>query len=391
MERRALLRDFESHKYHIESIQEALQGHEYGFLRQPKKAKELELTPLIDFYHLHKESVESKVKKKRKTSSCSTAESYIEDLEEDMAYIGVPTLLENYVILNREGKHIELTDTDHLWLCPLEEELKIEQKSNKGEILDFVSDWFSGEQFSDLDTNDARTLSLVTEKITVISSAESCASGEEVWFDAPEIPYWLDEEQEELELFNRPSRPLYYYRDRIKGSYRIIGVEDEKVVLFSENDDDNIFYSEDMVDNSGSFAKPGKLSNAFISNFKSIQNCNRRGSPVDGIHKNDSGIEDVDDMTSEDFAIASIALSQTEAQDLGFHTYQLHSINLQNSPNFLVRKDQIVQTIGSGMIIASAALVLYCKLNGIDVYTVHNQLWDRSMLELASLYSKVFQ
>ena len=95
------------------------------------------------------------------------------------------------------------------------------------EDIEFLSSWFS-DVYHDINTDENRTL--ITDKVTVISVSH--CSEEEVWVDAPEIPHWLEgEDEDELELFNQPSRPLYYYRDRIKGCYRIIGVEDEMLSL----------------------------------------------------------------------------------------------------------------------------------------------------------------
>lgn len=305
-ERRAIFRELKLSHYEIQSIKESMQTFDYRFLRIPERSIEIELTPLITFHELHKQHLINKSKKKRKDSS-STVSGCVENEEESIAFLGVPRLLENYVILNREGDVVRTdTDTD-LWLSPLQEDMVIEDpnKEDNLEEIEFLSDWFS-EVYQDVNTDENRTF--ITDKVTVISVSRS---DEEIWMDAPEIPHWLDDEHEELELFNQPARPLYYYRDRIKGCYRIIGVEDETVVLFSGNDDDNIFYNEnDDFFVANTFPEPKITRSTFPTNFEHAQN---RAEPL-SVHyvddaKNDSGIEDIDDLIGEEIAVASLSLS----------------------------------------------------------------------------------
>eukprot|EP00111_Clytia_hemisphaerica_P002255 TCONS_00006318-protein len=315
-----------------------METFDYKFLRQPKKNIEMELMPLIHFHHQYVDT-NTKRKRKRKTSSStiSTVSTNweIEREEETIDFLGVPRLLENYVIFNREGRAIIPDAETDLWLSPLQEDLRSEE-STKGvvehEEIEFLSSWFS-DAYHDIHTDENRTL--ITDKVTVISSVSHC-TGEEVWVDAPEIPHWLEgEEEEELELFNQPSRPLYYYRDRIKGCYRIIGIEDETVVLFSGNDDDTIFYNEDDDDFqiTKTFPEPRVTRNIFREfsverTRQVVQRRRNRSNSAD--RKNDSGIEDIDDMIGEEVALASLSLSDKEAKELGYKTYQVRNNDLSS-------------------------------------------------------------
>jgi hypothetical protein len=339
-ERRNVFRELKSTHYEIQSIEEAMQGCEYKFLRKPIGNIEIELAPLIHFHHQYKES---NTKRKRKHSIASITSSScdidIEKEEETIMFLGVPRLLENYVILNREGRAIKPDSDTDLWLSPLQEELTGEESTNSHEELEFLSSWFS-EVYQDIHTDENRTL--ITDKVTVISVSH-CSDDEEVWVDAPEIPHWLEgEDEEELELFNQPSRPLYYYRDRIKGCYRIIGVEDETVVLFSGNDDDTIFYNEEEEDFeiTKTFPEPRVTRNIFrelsgdaTRQLASPSPYRRRNRSNSTDRKNDSGIEDVDDMIGEEVAFASLSLSNKEAEKLGYKTLQVKNVrSLQMYP-----------------------------------------------------------
>lgn len=306
LERRELLRHFETHRYHIESIEQAMLINDYRFLRKPKGNIELELTPIIEFHTLYKNETAHRKRKRRNSSSSSTS-SYIEQGEEQIRFLGVPRLLENYVILNREGYVVTNNPDRDIWLEPLNEFEAVDEPVDEDELdMDFISSWFSDVYQTDLNTDEVRTLVTVNtdilEKVTVISVSN--ASDEDVWVDAPDIPHWLDEDYEELELFNQPSRPLYYYRDRIKGCYRIVGVEDETVVLFSGNDDDSIFY-------------PGECE-SWDENQQSEEDRLGRFVRTDSDRKNDSGIED--DIVAEDIAIASLSLSKKQDRKLDHKT-----------------------------------------------------------------------
>ena len=63
------------------------------------------------------------------------------------------------------------------------------------------------------------------------------------------------------------------------------------------------------------------------SNVERLRHAPRRrrnrSSSVD--RKNDSGIEDIDDMIGEEVAVASLSLSNKEAEKLGYKTYQVPS------------------------------------------------------------------
>lgn len=295
-----------------------MQTYDYRFLRKPEPSVEIELTPLITFHELHKNYLLSKSRRKMKNSS-STLSGYIENEEESIAFLGVPRLLENYVILNREGDVVKTDIETDLWLSPLQEDLVLEDanKASNQDELDFLSSWFS-DVYQDVNTDENRTF--ITDKVTVISVSRS---DDEVWMDAPEIPHWLDDdEHEELELFNQPARPLYYYRDRIKGCYRIIGVEDEPVVLFSGNDDDNIFYNEnDDFFVANTFPEPKITRTSFPNTAE--QHSQNRSVPLvvrygDVDLKNDSGIEDIDDLIGEEIAVASLSLTSEEIEKLSY-------------------------------------------------------------------------
>ena len=303
----------------------------YKFLRQPPPGVEMELNRIVDFHRFNKNKFKNKNRKRR--NSGSTVSSFNNDVEDDVIdFLGVPRLLENYVILNREGYAVKLNPETDLWLSPLEEELLLdEQNQNDNFDLDFYSSWFSDVYQTDINTDEIRTLITMNTDLLEKATIISVDSEDEVWVDAPDIPHWLDESYEELELFNQPSRPLYYYRDRIKGCYRIIGVEDETVVLFSGNDDDTIFYPGDSDDTdlfTTPNVKPRKLSKyQRISNIE-INELFGEGRPrISSSYdrKNDSGIEDVDDMISEDVAIVSTALSSHQAKVLGYNTQQIVS------------------------------------------------------------------
>ena len=310
-----------------------MEADDYKFLRKPKRNIEMELVPLIHFHHRY---IDSKMKRRRNRKNSVSTKSTISTIsstweiereEETVDFLGVPRLLTNYVILNREGRAIIPDNETDLWLSPLQEDLSSDHSSSKveHEEIEFLSSWFS-DVYHDINTDENRTL--ITDKVTVISVSH--CSEEEVWVDAPEIPHWLEgEEQDELELFNQPSRPLYYYRDRIKGCYRIIGVEDEMVVLFSGNDDDTIFYNENDGDFEikKTFPEPRVTRNIFRehNNTERSRHVPRRrrnrSSSVD--RKNDSGIEDIDDIIGEEVAVASLSLSDKEAEKLGYKTYQM--------------------------------------------------------------------
>ncbi|XP_065646913.1 uncharacterized protein LOC100200328 [Hydra vulgaris] len=291
-ERRILLRDFYSYRHHIESIEQGLITNEFKFIREPPAKKEMELVPIKDFHLFHKLS--RKKKKKKHDDDSSSLSSYIEKTEESIDFLGVPRLLENYVVLNREGYAININEQKDIWHFPLDEHIvenKNDDDDDKNFDIEFLSSWFS-DVYQDILTDDQRTTFTINtdifEKVTVISVSQ--ASDEEIWEDAPDIPHWLDDENQDLELFNQPSKPLYYYRDRIKGCYRIIGVEDETVILFSGNDDDTIFYP------SEEWGTEHLPDNAVVLKQNISLGCNI-ASLVD--LKNDSGIEDDDVITDE--------------------------------------------------------------------------------------------
>ena len=280
--------------------------NDFKFIREPPMKKEMELVPIKDFHLFHKLS---KKKKKKHDDSSSSSSSYIEKTEESIDFLGVPRLLENYVVLNREGYVVKVDEQKDIWRSPLEENIVDNKKDDDDENddIEFLSSWFS-DVYQDILTDDQRTTFTVNtdifEKVTVISVSQG--SDEEVWEDAPDIPHWLDDEDQDLELFNQPSKPLYYYRDRIKGCYRIIGVEDETVILFSGNDDDTIFYSGEVWCETVNFSNSaGRLKQEVVLG------CNNT-SRLDT--KNDSGIED-DYGATEEVASSLISCKIPEIRD----------------------------------------------------------------------------
>lgn len=377
-ERRTVFRELKNDHYEIESIEEAMKTNEYKFLRKPEGNIEIELKPLIHFHHLYREA--NTLKRKRKDSSStisvslsSSSSCEVEREEESIAFLGVPRLLENYIILNREGGIVKPDNETDLWLQPLKEELSVEeQPPDSHEEMEFLSSWFS-DVYQDLNTDENRTL--VTDKVTVISSVTHCTD-EEVWVDAPEIPHWLEgENQADLELFNQPSRPLYYYRDRIKGCYRIIGVEDETVVLFSGNDDDTIFYNEDEDDFkiTKTFPEPRVTRNIYkeVKRDKQVRPIpyrrNTRRSSND--RKNDSGIEDIEDIVGEEVAVASFSLTDKEAQKLGYKTCQVKSNSWKLGQRLMTANETVLDWILIFILgMAVMVLIVVCTVKDTELH-----------------------
>ena len=334
------------------------------------------MTPLITFHTLHK--TQTLRKKKKRQDSLSTDSSYAEKEEETMRFLGVPRLLEKYVVFNRDGYEVKLNTEVDLWLAPMEENLICDndKEATNNDELEIISSWFSDVYQTDAYTDEIHTLVTVNtdmlEKVTVISISR--ASEEEIWVDAPDIPHWLDEEEhEELELFNQPSKPLYYYRDRIKGCYRIIGVEDETVILFSGNDDDTIFYPGDISVEQQQRIKSNSRSNIFENERLQIHNRPLKTSRSESDRKNDSGIEDIDDIVAEDIAVASVSLSKEDAKKLGYATEQRIGRNeVKHLGKRLVPFDWLVVALGA--FIAMLGLILY-KNDGL-IYRIKSNVKD---------------
>lgn len=263
------------------------------------------------------------------------------------------------------------------------------------------------------DATRRQTVTDVFEKLTVIT----VGSDDEVWQDAPEIPDWLDDGHEELELFNQPSRPLYYYRDRIKGCYRIIGVEDETVVLFSGNDDDTIFYTEEdsfnPIMNSSDQHESGiadsdemKLlhsdlnDSSFVGRYRRLYNRIRYGKKfvnsekqIVGDAKNDSGIDEDLDENTDDIQPTAISISREHSR---------HSISslTTNSP-----KKRLSLTIGDYSVdesfieylfVALGALVVFISLalykNGSPVVHVYkSELSEEVFSDIGRFISQIFE
>ena len=93
-------------------------------------------------------------------------------------FLGVPRLVENYVILNREGDAVQLNTIPDLWLLPFQENLhtkpeeKPSEEGNQSE-LDFLSSWFSDVYQTDCTNSDRRRpMSMLTDMLEVSKSEE---------------------------------------------------------------------------------------------------------------------------------------------------------------------------------------------------------------------------
>ena len=319
-EKRVLLREFTRHYYNMLSVAEALRRYEYDFLRKPVENASFEM---IDF----------------------VADDFVCS-EMEQPYLGIETVLQDYIVIDRDGSEIE-TDTN--WNI---EAFENDSATTEGEQVDI----------KDYKTNETDILSLrcsevlpptrysddcssvtcptdafeITTTVVADNVSESVENETDIWEDAKAIPHWLDHEIEE-HLFSQPHRPLYYYRDRIKGCYRIIGVEDETVVLFSGNDDDSIFYGAEggeinrtdvsilrrsnstlLMNSSNNLGKRALFSS---SNSKELQQRSKDG-PVE--KKTDSGIEDAEDCSLDD-TVSETSLSAKECRELGRVTKVIRS------------------------------------------------------------------
>ena len=314
-EKRILLREFSSYSYNMLTVKEATRTYECYFLKKPIKEALVEMTEIA-----------------------YDGKEVEEDVEK--SFVAVETILQEYAIYDRESVEIVI-DEDYLDFDnsahSSDEEKSIvgdscmedkEQRSNELEIVSYhCSDVIQRNHNSD----DCTSLTYPTDvfEITTAFVAEMNSENDEnesdIWEDAKAIPHWLDFENED-HLFNQPHRPFYYYRDRIKGCYRIIGVEDETVVLFSGNDDDSIFYGceneeRNMTDISAlrrshslGLLNPScnKSRESFMSKTVTI-NLNH---VTHSEKRNDSGIEDAEDLILDETVVES-TLSAKECNDLG--------------------------------------------------------------------------
>merc|ERR1719230_609077 len=122
MERRVILRDLKDGGeggggYDIGSVDELMQTHDYKFIRQPKPQLHLEMNRIIEFgdpQSTDDEDTGGPIPPPRNKSTVSLLDP--EDAEDQVQFLGVPRILEKYVILNREGSVVNLNSIPDLWL-----------------------------------------------------------------------------------------------------------------------------------------------------------------------------------------------------------------------------------------------------------------------------------
>jgi len=396
-DRRAILRSLSMRPPDMGSVEELTHTNSYKFIRTPQHNSKLQMDRIIEFGDPQVTDDEDNggpLPPLRKFSACSNHFPNADEVENNIPFLGVPRIIENYVVLNREGGVVNTDTMTDLWLSPFEDKSEenvgdddqINSISNQSE-LDFLSSWFSDVYHTDGSDSEKRhgcaTSMTELEKLTVISVI---SDEEEVWVDAPEIPHWLDEGTDDHGLFNQPSRPLYYYRDRIKGCYRIIGVEDETVVLFSGNDDDTIFYNEDnkltaIAENTKSseldVGARGKCSDSYdlnaplslYSKYRQIYNRLLYGRNIkeeqlkggfdSNDTKNDSGIdEDIDETTCEEHLVPfSVPSEETNGYESVVGTFSVQRSTFVVDPH----KESFVECffVVMGACIVVVTLVLY--------------------------------
>ena len=350
-EKRMLLREIQIDPYSLESLPEAMENYDYEFLRKPNPCGEFELESV---------TCEDRI------GSNEDEEEAIEYSNDMKPFLGLTTMLENYLILDREGQEmppdwnedfiIQTEESDEL-VAAYETMIKSPDVTEM-DIVSFSIFGDGGDTNADACTTATVPTDVVEIATTVIAENESEDNdSDEIWADAKDIPHWLDSEHEE-HLFNQPHRPFYYYRDRIKGCYRIIGVEDETVVLFSENDDDSIFYGKNMntdidangTSRSNSFSIPrvgsfttmpsiAEQKGVNLRNplFPALRNRRRRSfqnGENSSEKKNDSGIEDSEDNTIDENGDVTLSLSASEATALGRVTKMIKGHRSTKSVSF---------------------------------------------------------
>lgn len=314
-EKRILLREFASHSYNMLTVREASRSFRYDFLKNPMSETVMEMSDVA-------------------------CENEVEDVKTEKPFVAIETVLDEYVMCDREGCEVNLaqqpgfnsndpeSSSDEEMSVVGEE--KTDGKGEKSNGLDVVSYNCSDVMQQNQNSDDCTSVTYPTDVFEITTAfvadliSESDENETDVWEDAKAVPHWLDSETED-HLFCQPHRPFYYYRDRIKGCYRIIGVEDETVVLFSGNDDDSIFYgcgNEERnptdisaLRRSHSLGLLNSSTNRPAENFLS-KPLNENLTMLAGEKRNDSGIEDGEDSLL-DVNLVETALSARECLELG--------------------------------------------------------------------------
>ena len=315
-EKRILLREFSHYTYNMLTVKEAMKScDECHYLKKPDQLACFEMSEIA-------------------------SEEDTVQVEKEQPFLTVETVLEDYACYDQEGAEIAMADSS-LGIddavsssdegSSIKEEDDTENKDMRSNELEIVSYHYSDVEPQNLNSDDCTSVTYPTDAFDISTAlvadiiSQSDENESDVWEDAKGIPHWLDFETED-HLFTQPHRPFYYYRDRIKGCYRIIGVEDETVVLFSGNDDDSIFYGCDTGDRnvrdisalrrSHSLgllnSSLHKSNDAFLSKPTAIS----QGNAARSERRNDSGIEDVEDSIVDETLIET-ALSAKECHEMG--------------------------------------------------------------------------
>jgi len=309
-EKRILLREFAHYKYNMLTVREATKSCEGShYLKKPYKEACFEMSEIL-----------------RQNSEVQC--------EEKQRFLTIGTVLEDYACYDQDGIEIDANlRIDDAASCSSEgssvkDDGDAENREFRSNDLDIVSYHCSEVMQQNITSDDCTSLTYPTDVIDITSAlvpeiiSVSDDNESDVWEDARAIPHWLDFETDD-HLFTQPHRPFYYYRDRIKGCYRIIGVEDEPVILFSGNDDDSIFYgceneqrnvrdirrshSLGLLNSSIHKASDTSPPKSFIASQLNIVHTERR---------NDSGIEDVEDSVVDE-TLTETALSAKECHEMG--------------------------------------------------------------------------
>lgn len=320
-EKRILLRDFSSYSYNMLTVKEATRKSEFGFLRKPGRETSFEMSVVTD----EREAV---------------------PLDDKQPFVAVETILHQYAAYDREGSEIFLDDcssddtassSDEEISMTVEEKVDdTEKRSNELDIMSYqCSEVIQPNRIPD----DHTSITFPTDVFEITTAfaadmrSESDENESDVWEDAKSVPHWLDFETED-HLFSQPHRPFYYYRDRIKGCYRIVGVEDETVILFSGNDDDSIFYGCENEERNITDMSALRRSHSLGLLGSSINRANDsillKPSPpnvnqmLHSEKKNDSGIEDAEDSVLDE-TLVETTLSAKQCHEIGWFTKVINS------------------------------------------------------------------
>ena len=329
-EKRILLRELSEHCYNMQTVSEALHNCGHNFLRKPVANTAFELSNLVRGEGNNDRAILEK------------------NYDTDRPFVSVSTVLQDYAIIDRDCEEIDVVTSSDSWSTSSNDHASTTYEVADEDIkapdvteLDIVSLRCSEvSPRNNRHFDECTSLTYPTDVFeittTVIRDNESETDENEsdVWEDAKAIPHWLDCEAEE-HLFTLPHRPFYYYRDRIKGCYRIIGVEDETVILFSGNDDDSIFYGDETAERNVTDISALRRSHSLGLLSSSVNKARgtlfssptrpserQNGNPNE--KRNDSGIEDGEDSLLCDNVIET-SLSAKECRDLGRITKVIRS------------------------------------------------------------------